>query len=132
MIDNLEVTTLLGPHLFHELGGGHILLNADIEVGATLVRKDKLPLACMFEAYRLHAVTAKGSTNIGYYFTSQFQTVNTGQYIATFMESKRGTAEAVEVLLKTDELVIFNYRNRGTIVVSPHVTDEVRVIFEEQ
>jgi hypothetical protein len=43
-----------------------------------------------------------------------------------------GKASNVEVLLKTPDLVVYHYTNRGTLAVCPVVGDDVRTIFEEQ
>jgi len=135
MIDaqQLETIRTLGPHVFHELGAGHVLLVAPIPAKHVIVLRDQIPLACMFELRRIVATDGVNSTvNIGYYFSSQFKTVNNGGHLVTFMETKRGQAEHSDIMIKTEDLVIIHYPNRGTIAISPTIDEHTRLIFDEQ
>lgn len=125
-----EITTSIpmDPHLFYELDGGHALLRTAIPKRTTVSVGDKIPLSCMFDAYWL---LVRGE-RVGYLFCSNFQVQNSGGFICAYMGAKRGLATTVEVLLKTDEVIIYNFPNKGTLIVSPSIGDETRTIFEEQ
>jgi hypothetical protein len=43
-----------------------------------------------------------------------------------------GAADRVEILLNTEELVVFHYPGKGTMIISPHVGTELTQIFTEQ
>lgn len=118
----------MDPHLFYELDGGHALFRQRIPFRSEFVIGDRIPLSCMFEGYWLMI----GTERVGYIFSSQFQTVNNGGFIVTFMEAKRGSATTSETLLKTDDICVFNFPNKGTLIVSPAIGEETVTIFEEQ
>lgn len=115
-------------HLFHSTDLGYTLYTKNIGQGSVLTVGDRIPLACMFDAHWLTLNKEK----IGYLFTSNFQVVNRGGYIMTYMNNRAGKASAVEVLVKTDTLVIYHYPNHGTLVVSPHIGQDVQTILSEQ
>jgi hypothetical protein len=69
---------------------------------------------------------------IGLLFRSAFQVTNGGGYLVAFMNQARGRATQVDVLLKTDDLVIYNFPNRGTMAVLTQIGPEVQTVFEEQ
>jgi hypothetical protein len=123
------VTTIpMDPHLFYELDGGHALLRTALPARAQITVGELIPLSCMFDAYWL---LVRGE-RVGYLFTTSFQVKNSGGFICAFMEAKRGAADRVEVLLKTDDCVIYNFPNKGTLVISPAIAEEVTTIFDEQ
>lgn len=128
----MEITlaTRLDPYEFRSIGGGYALNRGPdlLDVGATLQVGEQIPLDCMFEAFWL----TRNGKKVGYFFRSSFQVANEGGYICAFMASQRGTADRVEVLLKTEDLIVFHYPSKGTILVSPHVAAELSVIFQEQ
>lgn len=115
------------PGYFYELEGGYAIFKEPVKSG-TIVKGSQIPLNCMFEAYWL----MRSGEKIGYYFVSQFQSANHGGYVVTWMNTGVGKATSVEVMLKTDSLVIFNYPNAGTLVISPLINEEISTIFSEQ
>ena len=128
MSQYLHVTMESDPHLFYAIGEGHAMFTTKIEQGSTLTVGDLIPVSCMFQMYWL----TQNNVKVGFYFVSQFHVVNNGGFIAAYMNSGVGKAQTVEVLLKTPELVVYHYTNRGTLVVCPVIGDEVKTIFEEQ
>jgi hypothetical protein len=119
----------LDPHLFYEANGGFSLFTRPVPKRTTIEIGPRIPLACMFTANWLLV----GDERVGYFFQSEFQTLNQGGYVATFLESKRGAATAVEVVLKIDKvLVVYNYPGKGSLIVSPRVSDALNLIFSEQ
>lgn len=115
------------PFTFYELGEGFALFQQPQKAGIITIGP-RVPVSCMFEVYWL----TRNGDKIGHYFVSQFQTVNHGAYVVTFLNNGVGKATLVEVLLKTDTLVIYNYPNRGTLIVCPVLTDDLLTIFQEQ
>jgi hypothetical protein len=115
-------------HLFHSTGLGFALYFHNIGQGSVLTVGERIPLACMFSAYWLTLDRQK----IGYLFTSQFQVTNKGGYIMAYMNAGAGKASAVEVLVKTDNLVVYHFPNHGTLVVSPHMGEDMTNILSEQ
>jgi hypothetical protein len=131
--DQFAAVKNLGPHVFYELGGGHVLLTAKVPDRHVVLVREQIPLDCMFELRRIQATDGVDSVvNIGYYFSSQFKVINNGGHIVTFLETKRGTAEKSEILIKSEDLVVIHFPNRGTMVISPALDDHTRLIFEEQ
>jgi hypothetical protein len=123
----IELNIDADPGYFYELEGGHALFK-DKTTRGPLVKGPQIPLNCMFEAYWL----IRKDEKVGYYFVSQFHTANHGGYLVTWMNNGAGKASSVEVMSKTDQLVVFNYPNRGTLVISPKINEEVQTIFSEQ
>ena len=119
----LEKLHSLGPHVFHEIAGGHVLLVQSVPDQQVVVVRDQIPIACMFEIHRLMATDGTTTTSVGYLFSSQFKTVNNGGHIVTFLESKRGLAEKSEILIKSEDLVLIHFPNRGTMAISPTIDD---------
>jgi hypothetical protein len=115
------------PFTFYELGEGFALFNEPQQAGILTVGP-RIPVACMFEVYWL----TRNGQKVGHYFVSQFQTVNHGAYVVTFLNNGVGKASLVEVTLKTDTLVVYNYPNRGALIVCPVLSDDLLSIFEEQ
>lgn len=120
----------MDPYLFYEVAGGFAMNRGPkpLDADAQLVVGDRIPLSCMFEAHWLLVDGAK----VGYYFRSDFQVINGGGYLCAFMAAHRGTADKVEILLKTEDLVVFHYPSKGSMIVSPHVGEDVATIFSEQ
>ena len=116
------------PDLFHATDVGFALYLKEMKQGTTIRVGDKIPLACMFSAHWLTLNNEK----IGYLFTSNFQVTNKGGYLLTHMNASAGKAQAVEVLVKTDTLVIYNFPGKGALIVSPKVGEDVSHIFAAQ
>lgn len=115
------------PYVFYQLDTGYGLFEEQIDSG-DMVLGTKVPLSCMFEMYPL----MKDNKKIGYYFISQFQTYNGGGYLLTYLKNASGKANSVEIMLKTENIVVFNYPNKGTLIISTKINDDIRNIFEEQ
>lgn len=116
------------PHLFHSTDLGFALYTQDMKQGTMLRIGERIPVACMFEVHWL----LRGPEKVGYLFNSQFQVLNRGGYIMTYMNSGAGKASAVEVLVKTDTLVIYSFPNHGALVISPHIGQDIVAILDEQ
>ena len=115
--------------LFFALGGGTswLLLSKALEKDG-VVRIDKqLPVRSMFTVYTLR----HGDAAVGFLLTSTFEVQNKGGYLITFFKGKSQPTE-YDTLIKDDLLVLYDFPNRGSLAVSPAVSDDVKVIFEEQ
>jgi hypothetical protein len=112
---------------FYSIDQGYALFVEDQRPGE-LTRGPAIPLKCMFQGFEL----LNGQKKVGYYFESPFKSKNHGGYIVAHLHNK-GPAEHVEILLKIKDLmVVYHYPNRGTMIVSPKIGEEVQIIFEEQ
>lgn len=115
------------PGEFYEVSGGFFLPIKNVVFATTLAVGPKLPATCMFDIYFM----TLGAERVGFYFTSLFETVNGGSYLLTHLKGK-GEATEADVLIKTDDLVVYNYPNRGTLAISPLVSAEIETIFQDQ
>jgi hypothetical protein len=113
--------------LFYELESGYAIFKSRVKAGP-VQKGARLPLNCMLEAYEL----LRDGVRVGFFFVSQFQISNCGGYLVTWMTNGAGRANSVEVMLKTEDLVVLNYPNRGTLVISPKVNAPILSVFEEQ
>lgn len=108
---------------------GHALFKEPVEPGPLQVGP-KVPLACMFTAHWL----MRGTKQLGFAFSSHYPVINEGGYLLT-QSSKASIADPTaraEALVKTEDLVIFNFPNRGTLIVSPVIDSRIEAIFEHQ
>jgi hypothetical protein len=120
----------MDPHLFYTVEGGYAMNRGPntLEQGTDVEIGDPIPLSCMFEARWL----LQHGKKVGYFFSSSFQVQNDGGYLYAFIGSQRGTADRVEILLKTEDLVVFHYPGKGTLIANPRINEELGVIFKEQ
>lgn len=115
------------PGTFYELGNGFFLPLCHMKFLTSVKIEDPLPVRCMFD---ISLVTYEGE-RVGFYLTTRFTVKNAGGYLLTYLQSK-GEATEVEVLIRTDDLIVYNYPNRGSLAVTPLVSDKITTIFEEQ
>lgn len=128
-MSNITLTADVHAALFFTLGRGTrwILLNKPLMKGE-VVRIDKqLPVRSMFNVYTLR----HGDASVGFLLTSTFEVTNKGGYLITFFKGKP-PADEYDTLIKDDLLVLYDFPNRGSLAISPAVSDDVKVIFEEQ
>jgi hypothetical protein len=125
-----ELTVALNSeaHLFYSTDLGYALYNKEVPQGAVLRIGDKIPVACLFEVRWLLLNNEK----LGYLFNSQFQVTNKGGYLMTYLNKGVGKATSVEVLVKTDTLVIYSFPNTGALAISPHIGQDIETILLEQ
>lgn len=116
------------PGLFYEVDNAYVMFLEEHKAPFKCTVGIKIVVPCMFDMHLLMLDAQK----VGYWFTSQFQVINGGGYLCTYLHAKKALADTVEVLAKTDELVIYNFSNRGTLIVSPRISAELKSIFGEQ
>lgn len=115
------------PGIFHEMEDQSFVLFFKPFKGQATVGQP-LTLAGMFQAWWL----LQDGKKVGMMFRTHFQVLNEGGFIVAFMNKARGRAVATDVVSKTEELVIYNYPNRGTLITTPKTSAAVATIFEEQ
>jgi len=113
------------PGLFYEVGDAHLTFFRE-EKATTFWLGPKIPLACMFEA---HWIVLDGE-RVGLHFVTQFQVTNGGGYLLGYLN--KGKASKVEVLLKSKNIVIYSFPNRGALIIACKIGPDVLTIFEEQ
>jgi hypothetical protein len=69
---------------------------------------------------------------VGWSFVSQFQVENHGGYLLTYISKGAGKATTVDTLVKTDDMIVYNYPNRGSLIISPRVNEDIAGVLEEQ
>ena len=112
--------------IFHTVGSEYFLPIVNIK-GKSKLTLQPLPISCMFNISIAYIEDEK----VGYHFTSRFTTDNHGSCLVTYLQNK-SLAETAEVLLKSNDLCVYHYPNRGTLAISPSVSDLVQSIFEDQ
>lgn len=114
---------------FAELTGseGFILPTVDLARGDHIQIEISLKLSCMFHVYTI----ANKGERCGFFFISRFAVENHGGFLLTYLK-QHSTADKVDTLIKSDELILYNYPNRGSLAISPMVSSAVANIFETQ
>lgn len=113
--------------VFYTLKEGWVLLNRDVPRGSELIVSKDLPIRCMFKVQEL----TFEATRVGFLFTSGFEVINRGGFLFTHLKNKPPATE-YDTLIKDEFLVLYDYPNRGTLAISPLVSDDIQTIFEEQ
>lgn len=116
------------PGTFYRVGNGHFLPIVELKQGKEIQTHKQLPLSCMFDIY---IATTEDGIRAGFYFVTRFTVDNGGGYLLTYLANK-GEATEVDTLIRTEDLIVYNYPNRGTLAISPLVNQEIENIFLEQ
>jgi hypothetical protein len=115
------------PGTFYALGEGFFLPLKSLPFQTKIQIKSRLSVSCMFDIY----LADVNNERLGFYFTGRFEIKNRGGYLITSMQNK-GLANEADILIKTEDLVVYNFPNRGTMAISPLVSPEIETIFDEQ
>lgn len=115
------------PGVFYALTNGHFLPTVKVGLHQELNIDQKLPVGGFFDIY----ICTIDGARVGFYFTSRFPVRNGGGFIVAHMGRKQ-EAETCETLIRTDDLIVYDYPNRGTLAICPKVSEEIATIFEEQ
>lgn len=115
------------PDLFYEVDSGVVYPLVPIPKGARLELGRPIPVTGMLDLTELML----GTKRAAYFFRSSFTMEARGGYLVTYLKNK-GEAVAHEVVLRLDNLIIYNFPNRGTMAVSPKVTEAMAKILESQ
>jgi len=125
----VQILIDVAPGLFYAADGAHVMFLREFTGMFDCHIGERIPISCMFDVYWL---VDADKEKIGFWFTTQFKVINGGGYLCTFLESKKGKADVAETLVKTDDLVVFHYPNRGTLLISPRISPEITTIIDEQ
>lgn len=116
--------------IFYRLSSSHYFLpSCDVPANADLVKGDQLPLSGMCTIW---FALNKNGEKVGFIITSSFPMLDKGGVLIACLNKGRGRASSVEVHLKTKEILVYHFPNRGTMIVNPQIGDSMRVILEEQ
>jgi hypothetical protein len=115
------------PGTFYETGAGFFLPTKSLLMRTAVTVGQKLSVESMFSIY----LASSNGERVGFFFTTRFEIVNGGGYLLTHLQNKKPATE-VNVIVKTDDLVVYDYPNRGTLAISPLVSSDIITIFEEQ
>lgn len=129
IFDRVSIKTRLDyePELFYEVPIGAIYPIGPIPKNTVLEVGRRIPLLCMLELYEVLSKDVR----VGYLFKSSFAMECHGGYLITYLKGK-GEAESHEVLLKLENLIIYNFPNRGAMAASPRVAGNFLKILENQ
>lgn len=117
--------------IFYRVNSTHYFLpTVDVEEDVTVTKGDKLPLSCMFDIW--FGMKEETNEKIGYFISSSFSVQEKGGIIIASLNKGLGKAKEVEVLLKTPQLIVYHFPNRGTMAISPKIGESVSVVLEEQ
>ena len=122
----IDIPMTLDEGYFFQLGTQYLLPLEPIPVGSVL-RLSPWNVKSMF---RISHGQIDGK-RVALCFNSQFTVVNGGGYLITYMNKKDPVTE-FNLLVKTPQVVIYNYPNRGTLVISPRVSPDIQGFIEEQ
>lgn len=115
--------------LFYDLSEGIFLATTPIPEFSELVVAELIPAAdCMFT---INWVELNG-IKCGYLFNSKFEIINNGGFITTFLQSGKGKASEVDVLARSDYLILYHFPNRGSMAISPIINKTIEDIFQSQ
>jgi hypothetical protein len=115
------------PGLFYRLEQGHTIVLAKQEPGEYQLGS-KFNIVCMFDMYDL----LRDDQKVGYFFLSGMKVQSKGSHIITYMETKRGQADSFNLVIRSDEFLLFDFPNRGAMAISTKVNQHVQRILEGQ
>lgn len=107
----------------------YFLPTRKIPADTEITRGDKLPLAGMFDIW---FALDPNKEKCGYLITSSFPTQDKGGVLVAGLTKGMGKATVVEVHIKTKDLVVYHFPNRGTMIIASYVGEPMQVILEEQ
>lgn len=115
------------PCLFYTHDRGVVYPVVPVAAKEELFVGKNIPLTGMLDMFEL----LRDKTRIGFIFRSSFSLVNHGGALLVFLQN-RGLATEHEVVTKIDDLIIYNYPNKGTLAVSPRASSSLKKILEAQ
>lgn len=124
----MKLELAVEPGTFYQLENGFFLPTEKHAMGTEIEAAKKLPVSGMFDIYI--AQTSDG-IRAGFYFVTRFSVRNGGGYLMTFLTNKSEATE-VDTVIRNEDLVVFNYPNKGTLAISPKVNQQIETIFLEQ
>lgn len=114
------------PGEFYTVDGGYALVSFNVPVNSELSVGDVLNNSSMLEISFL----MRGSTKVGFFFRSQLGTTNYGGFLMTCFRKKKATE--ARTIIRSQELVVIDYPNKGVLAIVPKVNAQIETIFLEQ
>lgn len=124
----------LDDGVFYSMGDGFVLLTRKVGP-CNFVRGAELRLNSMLSMWELHLDTAQEASPkelVGYFFYSAMKTRNGGGFLVTFMESKRGKATECNLMIRVDDVMVYDFPGCGALAVSTKVNAKMLSILMEQ
>ncbi len=126
-MDSLKIRIPIEPHHFYTFSPFYLYAFQPIKP-RRVVTLVPLDISCMFQIYKVE----RRDEFLGLAFRSGNQVLNGGAYLVAFMQRTRGRADSSMTLMRTPDIVIYNYPNVGTMAVSPRVNQHIETLLEEQ
>jgi hypothetical protein len=123
---SLALPMTLDEGYFFQLGTQYLLPLETIPVGSVLTLTPWVVKSMFRISYGMFE-----NRRVALCFNSQFTVINGGGYLITYMNKKDPVLE-YNLLVKTPQVVIYNYPNRGALVISPRVSPDILGFIEEQ
>ena len=117
----------ISPGIFYEIHGSYFLSKIRIPAFTFLTIGDSLPASSMFGIQWV----LLNNESIGWLLSSGYLVINGGGYLLTYLNNKAGKAVSGDVI-KDNDLVVYNFPNRGSLAISPLIGPDISSIFEEQ
>ena len=113
------------PRYFQPFDRGYILPLENIHKGQELYYKQFLSsILCGSMVY-------SGKILVGYYFSSRFNITYNKAFVFAHLVNKSKTKECNKIFA-SENIVILEYPNCGTLAISPDCNPEYQVILDEQ
>jgi len=119
----------IDSHHFYTIGPYYIIGFQPIP-GKRRVELIPMDVNCMFNIYKMER---KGKF-LGLAFRTASTVINAGAYLMARMNNRgrKPDLSGSTVLMRTPDIVIYNYPNLGTLAVSPVMNSQMTALLEEQ
>lgn len=126
-MDSLKIRINIEPHHFYDFHPYYLYAFQQI-TPRKIVTLTPMDISCMFQIYKVE----RKDEFLGLAFRSGNQVINGGAYLVSFMQRTRAKASQSITLMRTPDIVIYNYPNVGTMAVSPRLSPHIETLLEEQ
>lgn len=122
----MKVTSDMDPGYFYQVGNHYILPFKKIPRGSTL------HLEQWSTNFFTMSIALLSFVRVGMVFSSPYPVENGGGYLLTYSRGKAGKARTFDVVMRTEDVVIYSYHNCGALAISPRINSKFREILKEQ
>lgn len=122
----MRIPADLDPGYFHQVGSHYILPFRKISQGSVL------HLEQWNTNFFTISIALLSFVRVGMVFSSPYPVENGGGYLLTYSRGKAGKARSFDVMMRTDDIVIYSYHNCGALAVSPKINSKFQEILKEQ
>lgn len=74
----------------------------------------------------------KDGKHIGFFLYSPLKVTNTGVSLTAFAESKRGKAKTSKLMIRHENIMVYDMPGCGGLAISTKISDELKEILQEQ